>query len=382
MLALAVVLLAGAAAVLVLLFQGVALLFAYQMPRLDPLGPGGPGTASVSVIVAARDEEGDLEATLDGLLAQDVGGLEIVVVEGGSRDRTRALVLARAPRVRLVDEPPLPDGWVGKNWACWTGARASHGDWLLFLDADVQLHPAAIRTVLAWAQREGAAAATIAPRVEMVGFWERLVLPFYIQMVLTYFRAPRVNRDGSRAAMLNGQFWLTRREEYEAIGGHAAVRGVVLEDVALARRFRAAGRPLRVAWAPALATTRMYRDRGEMFEGLLKNIHDTRFSAGRQLGFLAGLIALYWLPLLVVPVGVLLASAPLLAIGVVLAVALLGKHVAWARAVGAPAAYGFLYPIAVGYYVVLVVTSLGRGLRGGSVLWKGRAYRLDPPAAP
>ncbi len=382
MLALAVVLLAAAAAVLVLLFQGVALLFAYQMPRLDPLGPGGPGTASVSVIVAARDEEGDLEAALDGLLAQDIGGLEIVVVEGGSRDRTRAIVLARAPRVRLVDEPPLPDGWVGKNWACWTGARSSHGDWLLFLDADVRLHPTAIRTVLAWAQGERAAAATIAPRVEMVGFWERLVLPFYIQMVLTYFRAPRVNRDGARAAMLNGQFWLTRREEYEAVGGHAAVRGVVLEDVALARRFRAAGRPLRVAWAPALATTRMYRDRGEMFEGLLKNIHDTRFSAGRQLGFLAGLIALYWLPLLVVPVGVLLASAPLLAIGVVLAVALLGKHVAWARAVGAPAAYGLLYPIAVGYYVVLVTASLGRGLRGGSVLWKGRAYRLDPPAAP
>ena len=87
---------------------------------------------------------------------------------------------------------------MGKNWACWNGANATTGEWLLFLDADVRTHPAAVRTTLDWAVREGADLATIAPRLEMKGFWERVVLPLYIQIVLTYFRASHVNRDRSK----------------------------------------------------------------------------------------------------------------------------------------------------------------------------------------
>jgi chlorobactene glucosyltransferase len=373
-----------AGAGVVLLYQGLALWLAREMPRLDPepTGPSLGPTPSVSVVIAARDEEAELGRALDGLLAQDLPLREIVVVEGGSRDRTREVAAARAPTVRLVDEPPLPEGWVGKNWACWAGAAATTGDWLLFLDADVRLHPAAVRTTLAWAQREGAALATIAPQVEMLGFWERVVLPFYVQMVLTYFRAPHVNRSDSQTAMANGQYWLVRRSDYDALGGHAAVRSLVLEDVAIARRFRRAGRPIRLAWAPGLASTRMYRDRHEMFEGLLKNVHGTTFSAARQVGFLVGLFAFFWLPLAVLPVGLGLGSLPLTAIGGVLAFALFGKHVLFARAVGAPAAYGLAFPLAVGFYVVLVATSLVRGLRGGAVTWKGRTYRLERDRAP
>ena len=375
---------AVAGTVAVLIFQGTALWLARQMPSLEPRPPsdGEASDEMVSVVVAARNEEHDLGPTLDGLLAQDYPHLEIVVVEGGSSDGTRDAALRRAPRVRIVDEPPLPDGWVGKNWACWTGARATSGRWLLFLDADVRLHPAAVRTVLAWARTERAAVATIAPRVEMVGFWERTVLPFYVQMVLTYFRAPRVNRDGSRTAMANGQFWLVPRADYEELGGHEAVRGTVLEDVALARRFRAAGKRIRLAWAPALATTRMYRDRHEMFEGILKNIHGTEFSVGRQLGFLGGLLAAFWLPLAVLPVGLWLASPLLIGLGALLVVALFGKHVALAHAVGAPAWYGLTFPIAVGFYAVALATSIARGLRQGTVAWKGRAYPMQQARTP
>ncbi len=383
-LSLVVVVAAELAAVVVLLYQGLALWLAREMPRLDPAAPGAGASAAgrVSVVLAARDEEAELPAALDSLLAQDLALREIVVVEGGSRDRTRSVVQARAPRVRLVDEPPLPAGWVGKSWACWTGAQATTGDWLLFVDADVRLDPAAVRTTVAWAEREGAALATIAPRVEMLGFWERVVLPLYVQFVLTTFRAPHVNRAGSKTAMANGQYWLVRRADYVELGGHAAVRGRVLEDVAIARRFRQAGKVLRVAWAPGLATTRMYRDRHEMFEGILKNVHGTRFSAARQAAYLAGLVGLFWLPLALLPVGWLVGSLALVVTGAVLEVALFGKHVAFSRAVGAPAAYGLAFPLAVGFYLVVVATSLVRGLRGGSVTWKGRAYPLSEPEVP
>ena len=373
-----------AASIVVLLYQGVALMFAIQMPRLDP-DPPEPADAprpTVSVVIAARNEAADLPATLDSLLAQDYPALEIVVVEGGSTDGTREVVDARAPRVRRVDEPALPSGWVGKNWACWTGARATSGEWILFLDADVRTAPSAVRTTLRWAQREHADLATLAPSVEMGSFWERLVLPFYVQVVLTYFRTPRVNRPGSRAAMANGQYWLVRRQTYEAMGGHEAVRTRILEDVAIARRYRAAGRTLRVAWAPALARTRMYRDRTEMFEGLLKNVHGEEFSAPRLVGFLAGLVGLFLLPLAVLPLGGWIGSGPIAALGAVLAVALFGKHIVFARSIGAPAAYGLLYPAAVGFYLVLITTSLVRGVRRQSVVWKGRRYAVRDAQSP
>jgi chlorobactene glucosyltransferase len=375
--ALLLVVLAGSLAAF--LFQGYAIVMALGMPRLDPpVGGPGPGPwPRVSVVIAARNEELDLPATLDDLLAQDYPGLEIIVVDGGSTDGTRALAAARAPRVTLIEEPPLPAGWVGKSWACDVGFRASRGEWLLFSDADMRYHPATLRACVAWAQAEGASLATLAPRFESVGFWEKVVLPFYAQMVLTYFRTPRVNRPDSKAAMANGQFTLVRRADYEAVGGHRAVRSMVLEDVALARRFRAAGLTMRVAWAPELLTTRMYRDRQEMFEGLLKHAHGLRFSAARQGAFLAGLIGFFWLPLGVLPLG-LAAGVPWLAAwGGVLYLALFGKHVALARGLKSPAVYGLLFPVAVGFYVALVLTSIGRGLRGRPLEWKGRAYALE-----
>lgn len=368
------------AAVLVLLFQGVALLLALQITRLRPTAAGTPVPSSgrVSVVIAARNEEADIGPTLDALLAQEYPDLEVVVVEGGSSDGTRAVVDARAPRVRRIDEPPLPSGWVGKNWACWTGAAATTGDWLLFLDADVRLAPAAIRTIVAWAEQEHADLASIGPRVAMVGFWERVVLPFYVQVVLTYFRTPRMHRPGSRAAMANGQCWLTRRTTYFERGGHQAVASHVLEDVAIARRYRAAGGTLRFAWTPELGETRMYTNRHDMFEGLLKNVHGLEFSAARMVGFLAGLIGLFLLPLALLPLGLAVGSLALTVMGAILYVALFGKHVAFNAGIGAPAAYGLLFPLAVAWYVVLVSTSLIRGLRHQPVAWKGREYPVGP----
>jgi len=369
------------ASIAVLLYQGFALLLAWEMPRLNPAPqsePPPPVLPRVSVVVAARDEELDLPETLDGLLAQDYPNLEILVVEDHSVDRTGAVIDARAPRVRRVNPPPLPDGWVGKSWACWNGAAAATGEWVLFLDADVRTHPSAVRTTVEWALREHADLATIAPRVEMRSFWERVVLPFYMQVVVTYFRAPHVNRAGSRAAMANGQYWLTPRATYFTMGGHEAVRSIVLEDIAIARRYRAAGRTLRLAWAPDLAQTRMYRDRAELFEGLLKNVHGTEFSAVRSVGAIAGLVGLFLLPLGLLPLGLVTGDLLLSAVGAFLVLALFGKHVAFARAVGAPPAYGLLYPLSVAYYVALLATSLGRGLRHKPVAWKGRGYPMGP----
>lgn len=367
-----------AGSIAALLFQGIAIVLAYAMPRLAPLGPPERRERpSVSVVIAARNEEEDLPDCLDDLLAQDYPGLEILVVDGASTDRSRDVVRSRGDRVRLIEEPPLPDGWVGKSWGCHVGYTASHGTWILFTDADMRYHPSAVRAAVEWGEQEAADLVSLAAKIEMVGFWERVVLPFYTQVVLTYFRAPRVNRPESRAAVANGQFTLVRRTAYERVGGHAAVRAAILEDVRLAQEFRRAGLALRMAWASELLRTRMYRDRHEMFEGLLKNVHGTRFSALRQAMFLAGLVGFFWLPLVVLPVAVLWGLPALAAWGAFLYVALFGKHVGFAVGVGGRWWTGLLFPIAVGYYLVLVGTSLARGMRRRPLVWKGRAYPLD-----
>jgi chlorobactene glucosyltransferase len=368
-------------AVVVLLYQGAAILFAAQMPRLDP-EPPGPLRAdwpSVSVIVAARNEEFDLPACLADLLAQDYPGpLEILVVDGASTDRTKEVATSFSPRVRLLEEPPLPAGWVGKSWGCDVGYRAAGGDLLLFTDADVRYHRSAVRAAVNWLRREGADVVTLAPTIETRSFWERVVMPFYVQMVLTYFRAPRTNRAGSRSAVINGQFWLVRREAYERVGGHAAVRSDVIEDLALAHRLRAAGARLRLGWSPGLLSTRMYRNRTEMAEGIGKTIQGLEYSAARQVGFLAGLIGLFWIPLALPLVGYLSGLWPLTVLGSVVAIGLFAKHVGFSRETGSPAAYGLLFPAAVGFYVVLVLRSLDRGRRGAPVEWKGRRYEVRP----
>jgi glycosyltransferase involved in cell wall biosynthesis len=374
-LSLAVVLVVVALALLVLVFQGVPLYFAAGMPRLGPRSAGLPRTKErLAVVIAARNEERDLPECLDDLHAQRDIDLDIVVVDGGSTDRTREVVVARSAFVRLLTEPPLPVGWVGKSWALATGARATQGEWILFTDADMRFHPNAVASALAWGEKEGADLVTLAPPVEMRGFWENVVLPFYAQMVLTYFRVPRVNHDDSRSAMANGQFILLRRRSYEAVGGHAATRAFILEDVGLAQAFRAAHLRLRVAWTPELLTTRMYRTNAEMYEGLLKLVHGLRFSAWRQAAFLVGLAGGFLLPLVILPVGILTGTWPLTVLGAVLYLALFGKHVAFTRAVRGKAVYGLLYPVAVGYYLVLVTTSLVRGIRRRPIAWKGRSY--------
>lgn len=377
MLSLAWTLLLVAYALLVLIVQGIPLYLARQMPHpREPVEPAPAAAPRVSVIIPARNEVHDLGRCLDSLLAQQYPALDHLVVDGGSTDGTRELVQARAPKVQLIDEPPLPDGWVGKSWACWTGAQQARGEFLLFLDADVRVSPRAVWAAVDWAQRDRADLVTFGSRIEMVGVWEKIVLPFFIQMVLTYFRSPRVNLPHSRTAMANGQFMMIRRRAYDETGGHEAVRSRVIEDVAVAERLRAAGKVLRLGWAPELVTTRMYRSSGEMYEGLLKTASGVRFSALRQVGFAVALIVFYWLPLGVLPIGLWTGSLVVAGIGAFLWFALFGKHVVFTWAAQGPAGYGLLFPLAVGYYVVLVLVALGRGLRGRPVRWKGRSYRL------
>lgn len=369
--------------VVLFLGQGAIVLIAYRMPGLEAgSAPAPPATSpKVSVIVPARNEREDLARCLDDLGRQDWaaqgGAMEVLVVDGGSTDGTSDVARAHPTRPIVIEEPPLPEGWVGKNWGCHQGYLRATGDLLLFLDADVRLAPEAVRYAASQQAATGADLVTFASRIVMEGFWERVVMPLYVQFVLLYFVAPRVNLDTSSRAMANGQFLCFSRSGYERSGRHEGVRGAVLEDVRLAQEVKRRGGKVRLYWTPELVQTRMYSDRLEMDEGILKNLHGTRFSAARQVGLAAAIFVYFLSPFLVLA----LAAVGLLSfLWLVVALLLIGitllKQVGFQRALKAPLSYGLAYPLGCAYYVVLFARSLRQGLRHGRVAWKGRVYDI------
>src|ERR1700693_1633354 len=130
----------------------------------------------VSIIVPARNEEACLGACLASLISQTGVAFEIIVVDDGSTDRTRAIVRS-FPGVRVIEPPPLPPGWTGKNNAVTAGAREARGQWLLFTDADTVHKPGSLARAVAEAGEHHADLLSYSPEQEVHGFWERAIMP-------------------------------------------------------------------------------------------------------------------------------------------------------------------------------------------------------------
>lgn len=242
------------------------------------------------MVVPARDEARNIERCLRSLLASTYPRLEILVVDDCSTDGTRAIVERLATsdgRVRLVPGQPLPGGWFGKPWACWQGYRAARGGLLLFTDADTTHGPALHGHAVGHLLAERAHLVTVLPRELALTFWERLVQPhFFVLLGIRYGSAERLNRNTDpRHAIANGQFILVTRESYEALGGHQAVKDQVVEDLALAQAYTAAGLAVRFAGAEQVMATRMYASLREIVDGWTKNaFNGMRRGGGARVG--------------------------------------------------------------------------------------------------
>jgi cellulose synthase/poly-beta-1,6-N-acetylglucosamine synthase-like glycosyltransferase len=243
------------------------------------------GVVEISVIVPARNEEENIATCLQSLVGQTGVSYEIVVVDDHSSDRTR--LIAESFPVRVIEADPLAAGWSGKCNACWSGAKATKGKWLLFTDADTRHTSQSIATGLREAQAHGAALLSYSPKQEVGSFAERAVMPVIFAELAVTFRPKEVSDPGSPVAAANGQYLLMRREAYDAVGGHAAVADAMLEDVELARRVKRAGYRLQFRLSDVVHT-RMYRNFSQMWEGWTKNLA-LLFPNARQLAVRRGL---------------------------------------------------------------------------------------------
>jgi glycosyltransferase involved in cell wall biosynthesis len=225
----------------------------------------------VSVIVPARNEEASLGTCLESLVSQNGVDFEIIVVDDQSIDRTDEIASSFVG-VHLVKAGPLPAGWTGKNNAVITGVRQARGEWLLFTDADTVHLPGSLARALAEARERGVEMLSYSPEQVAVTFWEMAVLPVVFAELARQYPPSKVSDPNSNVVAANGQYIFVNRGAYDAVGGHAAVAGEILEDVALARAFKAAGKKIRFRYAADAVRTRMYRNWPQLRDGWTKNL--------------------------------------------------------------------------------------------------------------
>jgi len=234
------------------------------------------GQPTVSVIIPARNEDACLGTCLESLVTQSGTAFEIIVVDDHSTDRTREIAASfaavNADKLRVIEAGALPEGWTGKNNAVSTGARTARGAWLLFTDADTVHLPGSLARAMAEALGNGADMLSYSPEQIAVSFWEMATLPVIFAELARQYPPKKVSDPASPIAAANGQYILIRREVYDAIGGHAAIAGEILEDVALARALKASGRKIRFRYGADAVRTRMYRNFRQLREGWTKNL--------------------------------------------------------------------------------------------------------------
>jgi len=226
---------------------------------------------TVSIIVPARNEEQHIEACLNSLVSQRYRNKEIIVVDDESTDETAEIVRGFDQGIILVQSPQLPEGWIGKSWACHNGTLYAKGDWFLFTDADAVHKPGGLLVAVSEVVNSKIDMLTVWPLMKMQSFWERLILPIVFRYFFIDFGGHRVNDPASRTWAGFGMFILIRRDTYWAIGGHAAIREHPDEDYRLAEQVKKKGFSLRVVRGHEIAQTRMYENLATMWEGWVKN---------------------------------------------------------------------------------------------------------------
>lgn len=335
----------------------------------EPPVVGVLASRGISVLIPARNEELGIAACVESVLASRGVDLEVIVLDDHSTDRTAEIVreiAAKDSRLRLEPAPPLPDGWCGKQAACFALSKLATRDVLTFLDADVRLEPDALERMARFLDRSGAALVSGFPRQETGTLLEKLLIPLINWLLMCWLplsgmRHFRWSAFGAGC----GQWFMTTRTAYDAVGGHSAVKASLHDGLTLPRAYRRAGFYTDVCDATRLATCRMYRSASAVWFGLAKNAREGLASTG-QIGFwTVVLLCGQVLPLALLAVAdETLAAVPL--------IFLPRFHAAWRFRQSWLGA--ILHPLGVLLLLAVQWYALARALLGKPPGWKGRSH--------
>ena len=267
----------SASAGLLILQLGLQRVFAVA-PRLKPGQDVAAPDTTLTVVIPAFNEAHNIEACVASVLANQppCRDWSVLVVDDESTDATVENALragSAASHFRLIQAGPRPvnERWVGKNWACSKAVEQVSSEWLLFIDADVRLKPDALQRALAQALDEQADLLSLAPRLSCGCLAEWMVQPIMASLLGLGFPILETNDPASPVAFAAGPFMLFKASTYRQIGGHRALAGEVVEDLALARAIKAGGHRLRYLLGLDAVDLRMYSNLAALWEGWTKN---------------------------------------------------------------------------------------------------------------
>jgi len=366
-----------------------------HLPSLKPRKPDADADWSplVSIMVPARNEADQIERCIRSLLAQDYPNFEVLVVDDRSEDETADIVerIAREDRrLRLIRIDSLPAGWTGKTHALHVCQQSARGEWLLFVDADTTHDRRCVNTVVRNCLDKRIDMLSLLPKLRAKSFWEHVVQPFLGTQLMVLFLPSRINNPNCRdGGFANGQFILIRRDAYQKIGGHAAVRDKFVEDIRLGRRVREHGLRSQIVAGAALTTVRMYSSLDEIRRGWSRILYAAVDGKPAKIWVLFAILCFFnVLPAVVlVTLGIAIAagatSSPVLIALALTVVSEISQTLLFARTYsqsGSRRRYlAFRWPA--------VVVTLGiflqsiRLCRTRSVVWRGTHYMLGDPAA-
>lgn len=212
---------------------------------------------SLSIIIPARNEEGTIHTILQSIKSQAAQPLEILVVDDQSTDKTREIALVYD--VKVVDNPPLPEGWLGKSWACWNGARCAKGSYLMFVDADTWFAPSGVASAISFFESNQVEVLSIHPYHHMKRFYEKFSSFFhlivFISSGVTTLFSKILNQNGGF-----GQCLICKRSTYFEIGGHKSIKGEVVENLAFVQYAASLDYSVYAVGGYDVINMRMYKD--------------------------------------------------------------------------------------------------------------------------
>jgi hopene-associated glycosyltransferase HpnB len=337
----------------------------------------------VVAVIPARDEEATIGRTVSSLLAQDYpGGLDVVVVDDGSRDATAAAALEAAggsSRVIVIDGKPLPLGWTGKLWAVHQGLGFAEMRWpeaqyWLLTDADIEHDPKNLRRLVVEARSRDCDLISLMVMLRCGSFWEKLLIPAFVFFFQKLYPFPRVNDPARREAAAAGGCMLVRRQALDDAGGIQAIRANLIDDCALAARIKRQG----AVWLGLTAETRSLRPYDRLSD-IWKMVARAAFaqlshSPAALLVTVLGLLVVYAAPPMATAYGLVESKA---AAGWFGGLAWLLMTIAYRptlRLYRLPVWWGLFLPVAALMFTLMTIDSARLHWRGRGGQWKGRSY--------
>ena len=350
-------------------------------PVLRPDEPGvdAADLPSLSMLVAAKDEQENIARCVEGLLAQDYPRLQLIVANDRSHDRTGEIIdelAARDSRLTAVHVRELRPGWFGKNNAMREGLARATGDWLCFSDADCAYDsPHLLSAAMRFSLRERVDFLSVLPRLEAGTFWERVVQPVAGAIMVFWFPPQKVNSERSQRAYANGAFMLMPRRTHAAIAGHEAVKATLNEDMHMARRAKEAGLRLRVIRGGEMYHVRMYVGLKQIWRGWSRIFYGC-FGTFPRLLISVLMLSVFSLSPYVTLLAALLAPStwPWLPAAAGFAV-VAQQSVLWRfyQVTGSAPVWALSYPLGAALSLGMTLNAMRR-LLGSTTTWRGTTY--------